>query len=322
MLASKLSRSGIVCIIGTLMVFVFSGGLHAQSPYPEKPITLIVPVSPGGSFDITSRLFGAYFPKYLPKPTSVVIVNKPGGAWNIGIREVYKAKPDGYTMGIFHITGNVATQIEGKADYSMEKIVWIGKVSEANPIAVVPTKGKYKTYQELKAAPRIKAAVVGVGSDTDTLICGHKLGLKITQISYNGATEAILSLIRGETDWAQYPYTPLKTSLVDTKELMAVWVYSAKRMEQLPDVPTIKEMGFEDLLDVVVQYRAFGLPPGVPEPIVKIMREAFNKTIADPEFIQKMKDARLWGDPGPADTLPKIVKSAMEQFYKYQEFLK
>ncbi len=301
---------------------VHSGMLAVILSLSIMMAALVVPVTPGGSFDITARIFATYFPKYLPKPTNVIVVNMPGGSWNIGIREVYRAKPDGYTMGIFIITGNVATQIGGKADYDLQKILWVGNIAEANPIAVVSSKSKYKNYQELKAAPKIKAAVVGVGSDTDTIICADRLGLKITQVSYNGAGEAILSMVRGETDYGQYPFFPLKTSIIDTKELTPLWVYGSKRLEQLPDVPTIKEMGFEDLLSVAPQYRAIGLPPGVPAPVLKILRDAFGKTVNDREFIQKMKDARMWGTPSPAEEVPKIVKMAFDQFNKYKDIIK
>jgi tripartite-type tricarboxylate transporter receptor subunit TctC len=315
---SMVSKSRVFRMVLVFFLILF-GAFGTALAYPEKNITLVVPVAPGGAFDVTSRIFATYFPKYLPKPTTVVVVNMPGGSWSVGIREVYKAKPDGYTMGIFHPTANVANQITGKADFDLEKISWLGSLSESNPISVVPTKSKYKTFQDLKAAAKIKAAVVGVGIDTDTLICAKTFGFNITQIPYNGSTEAILSMVRGETDWSQFPYAALKTSIQDSKELTPLWVYAARRLPQLPDVPTIKEMGYESLLSIVTQYRPIGLPPGVPPDTLKVLRDAFEKTLKDPDFIQKLRSANLAGNTASAEEVQKIVKEAIVQFTKFKE---
>ena len=121
-------------------------------------------------------------------------------------------------------------------------------------------------------------------SSTDalgTMVASKRIGLKMRFIPHDGSQLSILSAVRGDIDWVQYPFSTLKSSLVDSKELVPLMVYSEKRLKLLPDVPTVAELGYADLVDVVKQFRPVGGPPGLPDDIIQIWRDAFWKaTIA------------------------------------------
>lgn len=295
-----------------------------QKPgFPAKDITFVVPVSPGGGFDTFARMFVPYLQKYLPNPVNIIVENVPGGEWNIGINKIYRANPDGYTIGIFNMPANAVNQVLGTADFDLNKITWLGNISEVTYVTALSTKCKYKTLEELQKAPEVTAGVVGLSSTAGlgTIIAAQRMGIKMKPIPHDGSTEAILAAIRGDVDWAQYPYSTLKKSIVDSHDLNPVWVYARERLKDLPDVPTIVELGYEDLLDIVTMYRPVGATPGIPEEAARVLRDAFQKAVNDPEFQQKMIEADEPAKPMNAEETAAMVSRAIEQVAKYKDLI-
>ena len=109
-----------VCLLGVIVFAV--GPAAAESHFPSKAITFVVPVSPGGGFDTATRMIVPYLKKYLPGQPNVIVKNAPGGEWNIGIGKIYRAKPDGHTIGILNLPGNAVNQVLGTAKFDLRKI--------------------------------------------------------------------------------------------------------------------------------------------------------------------------------------------------------
>jgi len=307
-----------------LLVAVFApGNAEAKAAFPSKTITFVVPVTPGGGFDTATRMLVPYLRKYLPKNPNIIVRNIPGGEWNIGIGKMYRSKPDGHTIAILNLPGNAVNQVIGTAKFDLNKITWLGNISQVVYVTALSTKSKYRTVEDLKKAPEVTSGVVGLASTAGlgTIIAAERMGVKMKPIPHAGSVEAILSAIRGDVDWVQYPFSTLKKSIVDSQDLVPAWIYAKKRHKLLPNVPTIEELGYADLLDIITMYRPVGAPPGLPKDVEKIWKDAFWKATNDPEFQQKMVKANRNPVPMTPEETAAMVSGAVVEVGKYKELI-
>jgi tripartite-type tricarboxylate transporter receptor subunit TctC len=296
----------------------------AEMKFAAKTINFVVPTSPGGGFDTNARLIAPFLKKYLPDQPNVIIKNVPGAAWRLGIMEMYKSKPDGGTVCIFNIPGNVVDQVSGLAQYDLTKIAWVGNITGTFMVTALSPKTKVRTLDDLRKASNLKTGVVGLSSTASlaTLIAAEEMGFKVRPINYDGSTEALLSAIRGDTDLVTFNFPSIKKFIIDSKELIPFVVYSKNRIKEMPDTPTAVEMGYEKLLDVVGLDNMIGAPPGTPPEILKVWQTAFNRAIADPEF-QKMIKNQLKHDPTPlnGDQTAQKVNGYFQTYGKYKDLI-
>ena len=238
--------------------------------------------------------------------------------------EMYKSKPDGSTVCIFNIPGNVVDQISGLAQYDLAKVAWIGNITGTFMVTALSPKTKVRTLEDLRKATNLKTGVVGLSSTSSlaTLIAAEEMGFKVKPINFDGSTEALLSAIRGDTDLVTFNFPSIKKFIVDSKDLIPFVVYSRVRIKEMPDTPTIIEMGYEKLLEVVGLDNMVGAPPGTPLEVVRIWQAAFDKAIADPEF-QKMIRNQLKHDPTSlnGDQTAQKVNGYFKTYAKYKELI-
>lgn len=297
---------------------------EAKLQFPSRDITFIVPVSPGGGFDTYARILAPFLKKYLPGQPNVVVKNVPGGEWRLGIMEMYKAQPDGHTICIFNIPGNVVSQIIGQAEYDLTKVAWIGRITDSVYVAALSPKSKYRTLDDLRKAPKVKFGTVGVASSSSlaVIISAKEMGFKVEPVSYDGSSEAILGAVKGEVDYVTYQFPSLRKFIVDSKELIPFVVYAKERLKELPDTPTIGELGYEKLLDVVTIDYMVGTTPGTLQEILRVWREAFDKAVADPEFVAMMQE-QLKYRPNPlnGDQAALRVNNVLKIYAEYKDLL-
>ena len=136
---------GIGLLFALSLVVCAPGSVEAKSKFPTRAITFVIPTSPGGGFDTFSRILAPYLRKYLPGDPKIIIKNAPGGEWNIGISKMYRAKPDGRTIGVLNMPANAVNQLLGKAKYDLRKITWLGNVSRVTYVTALSRKSKYRT---------------------------------------------------------------------------------------------------------------------------------------------------------------------------------
>lgn len=293
-------------------------------PFPTKDVTFIVPVSPGGGFDTYARMLAPYLKKYLPGQPNVIVKNVPGGEWRVGIMEMYKATPDGHTISIFNMPGNLMGPITGRAEYDLTKIAWIGRITDTVYVVTASPKSGIKTLDDMKKKGEIKAGVVGLtsGSAIATILAGSEMGFKSKLINFDGSTEALLAAVRGDVDIAVFPFPSVQKYTVGSTDLTPVMVFTKDRLKELPNTPTAAELGFEKLLAVVSLDYMVGATPGTPDAIVKIWRETFDKANQDPEFADaltkqiKMKPGMLTGEQ-----TAKRVLETIDVYSKYKDLL-
>lgn len=297
----------------------------AQAAYPEagKTITWIIPTSPGGGFDTFSRMFIPYLQKELPNTPDIIVKNMRGGEWSIGLSALNRAKPDGYTIGISNMPGNAVNQVLGTANYDLGKFTWIGNISDVTYVACVSKTSKYQTLEAMQKAPEVTAGVVGLASmaGLGAILAADAMHYNIKPIPHDGSTEAILSAMRGDVDLVQYPMATLKKTIVDSKDLNPVWVFAKKRLKMLPDVPTIGEIGYPELADVVYMIRPVAGPPGMPADVTKTLRDAFAKAWSNPEFQEKLHKRGVDTEPLGGEELTEVVARQIKQVAGYKELI-
>jgi tripartite-type tricarboxylate transporter receptor subunit TctC len=260
-----------------------AGGAAAQA-YPDRPIDLIVPATPGSSADILGRVLTDMMAAKLGQ--RFVIYNKPGAGGILGTAEVSRAKPDGYTL--MHVAAySVTTQplTERQAGYSAQSFVPICQTFK-NDQVIVTRPNSYKTLAELVAASKAKPGGLDFGSPglgTIPHLAMAELS-QITKVPFNhvpfkGPAESIQMTLGGQIDFAVAPLTAASGSGLAMPALFA-----EKRNPSIPDVPTVKEQGFD--VSPLSIGGMFG-PAGLPAEI-KAKLENSCKTAVQSEPFQRM----------------------------------
>jgi tripartite-type tricarboxylate transporter receptor subunit TctC len=290
--------------------------------FPERTVTFICPQSAGGTFDTYSRLLAPYLKKYLPSSVNVVVENVTGGGYRVGLSRLLNSRPDGYTIGMFNLPGNVVTQIEGGVDWDLMKTTWIGKIADAPYIGALSAKSKLKNLEDMKKAEVVKVGTTGVASSAglSLVISCEALGIKVRLVNHDGAQEAVLAAIRGDVDYVMFtPGAVLR--YIASKDLIPVVVYTEKPFPGLPGVKTIGQLGFPELTELRTTY-GIGAANGIPQKTMEIWRDVLKKAVEDPEFGAKVEKAGLDpADYGSAEMVEKMTKRAFEQYSKYKDLI-
>jgi tripartite-type tricarboxylate transporter receptor subunit TctC len=261
----------------------------AAQDYPTKPINLVIQYPPGGSTDLTARALANGARKYLGQP--IVCENKSGGGGTVGVALVASKAPDGYTIGITTGSPTIAFHMGKLSFHPLNDLTPI--MRWGNYLFGMPVRAdaQWKTIKELFQYAKQNPDKVSYGSPgmgTPTHLAMEELslvsGIKFTHIPAKGIAENNTALLGGHIDvisdssgWAP---------LVDAGKFRLLATWGEKRSTRYPDVPTVKESGY----DIVVrsQIGVIG-PKGIPKPIVAKLGDAFKKAMEDPEFIAVMK---------------------------------
>jgi tripartite-type tricarboxylate transporter receptor subunit TctC len=323
-------------IIGVLCVFVgWAASADAQTPfYQGKTITIIVSTKAGDVYDLYPRLVAEFMPKHIPGNPNIIIQNVPGAAGLIGTNQIYNvAKPDGLTFGATYPAlyfEQLVKRPEVKFDWT--KFIWIGSTINSNSLMYMRADTPYKTIEDVRnASTPPKCGATGVTSSAYYMpkLLEQAIGTKFEIVSgYVAGQDIDLAVERGEVQcraftinafFAREPFiTWRKKNFVNV-----LYQTGSKPDERIKDVPLFNDLmnkykAQEDtrrLAKVVLASDEFGrplvFPPGVPADRVKIMRDAFDKTINDPALLAEAKKRRLDIDPATGQELQALAKEVM-----------
>jgi len=291
---------------------------HA-APYPDRPITLVVPFAPGGSTDILARIVAEHLYRALGQP--VIVENRSGASGNIGTAIVARSAPDGYTF-LFN-TMSVHTM-----NHALFAMMPFDGVSNFSPITLlayvtntmvvhpeVPANNVREFIDYAKANPG-KIAYASAGAGSTNHLCGA-LFEKMTQVSmvhvpYRGGAPAIADTVAGQT---QLIFTAGTQSLEHVKagKLRLLAVTEGKRSPLLPEVPTVAETvpGFE----MAVWYAAYG-PAGLSQEIVTRLNTEIGRILLLPEVKKQMEDIAVEVAGSSPDQLAKLTRADAEKWGK------
>ena len=270
---------------------------HAQV-YPAKPLRLVVPYPAGGGTDFFARTVGAQLSTQLGQP--IVVENRPGAATIVGAEAVAKSAPDGYTL----LLGDTATfavnsSLYKKLPYDPQKdFVPVSLTGRFALLLVVnPTRLTANTVQELveeakKAPGKIDYASPGPGSPHHLAMemFKQRTGTQFTHVPYKGAGPAIQDLLGGQVSLMLLDLAAGAPQIKSGK-LKALAVASDRRIQALPDLPTVAESGLAGF--EAWAWQALAVPAGTPRAIVERLNAEFRKAIGTPEIRQKLIDAGI-----------------------------
>ena len=261
----------------------------AQDSYPSRPITMIVPFPPGGVADITGRPLAAIMEKTLKQP--VVVVNRTGAGGALGMSQVAKSAPDGYTilMGLSSISiFPVSDRINGRQPaYEMKDFAPIALVSSDPTVLVVRAESTYRTLKDFVDAAKANPGKINYSSSGvyGTLhvameIFANAAGIKLFHVPYQGGGPAVTALLGGQVEaLASGPAAAIGQIKGGKMRALAAW--SDKRLALMPELPTFKELGYD--AEFYIWAGVFA-PAATPQPILARLREAVRATVADPDF--------------------------------------
>jgi len=266
--------------------FVIVSG-PARAEYPERPITLLVGFAPGGSLDLSARALGAAVEKILGKP--VVIENKTGGTGTVALAALLSQKPDGYTLcatpSSVLIRVSQMQKVPFKPLKSFKPI--IGYTAPQLGIAV-KTDAPWKTLKDLvddarKHPGKIKYATTGVGSTSHAAVeeIAARDKAHMIHVPFKGSNEAMTALMGGHVQFASL--TSEFVPLVKSGKLRLLATMGEERSPAFPQVPTMKEAGYDFVTDAVY---AIVAPAQLPPDLANKLEKAFTWAVRDKQYLK------------------------------------
>lgn len=276
-----------------LAAVAFAAGAAAQT-YPSKPIRVIVPFPPGGGTDIIARDVGQKVAALTG--WTLVVENRPGAGGNLGVDATAKSAPDGYTL-VLGQTSNLAINatLYSKLPYDPQKdLTPIVLVASAPLVLVTAGSSPFKTLDDAVKAARAKPGAINFASPGNGTVAHltselfqKAAGIKLQHIPYKGAAQALTDVIGGGVE-LYMSSVPTLLAQIRQGKLRALAVTSAKRVDDLPEVPTIQELGYPGF-DAVTWF-GFLAPAGTPKEIVAKLNAEFNKALQQPDLRKKLAD--------------------------------
>jgi tripartite-type tricarboxylate transporter receptor subunit TctC len=291
MLSLSRRRAGAAVLFAAALVLIADGAL---AEYPDKPVKIVVPFAPGGPTDVTARLVAQGLSQRLGK--QFYIENLPGAGGNTGTGVVARSAPDGYTLMVSSTSHMINVSLYEKIPYDPHKdFAPLTLLASSPNVLVVHPSVPAKTLQELvdemrKNPGKYSFAQPATGSTPHLSGELFKLHFKLdgyTMIPFTGAALAITSTIAGHTPTAWTALPPAITAVKDGK-LRALVVTSGKRVEGLPDVPTMAEAGVQGQeADTLTNMFA---PAGTPRDIIDKLNSAIAAILRSPEVNNTLKE--------------------------------
>jgi tripartite-type tricarboxylate transporter receptor subunit TctC len=296
----KFRGAMVFALVFLVLGWALSPGAWAQEKpkdYPNKPITLMVGFSAGGSSDLGARIIGEALKKIIGQP--IVVDNKAGAGSQVMLTDFKNnGKPDGYTMALINVPQiqTIVFDATRKASFTLKDFQPIANHVQDPGAILVRKESPFKTLEDFMAAAKatpgqIRVSTTGIGSDDHLAVLDfqRKTGLKFNIVHMRGTPEALTAALGGHID-VDFDNVGGFLPTVVSGEARVLAVMMEKRYPDLPDVPTFREKGI-DL--VSSSTRGYAMPAGTPMGIVKYMEQSIKKAMDDPDHIKRMKDAGL-----------------------------
>jgi tripartite-type tricarboxylate transporter receptor subunit TctC len=263
--------------------------------------------------------------KYLPNKVNIVPINIAAGAGSRGVTQLYRSKPDGYTIGIINIPGMfILQQQQGAGAYDLSKFSWIGTMGEGERYVIsVGSNSPLKTYADLKAlsAKRpVKLSVTGPEGTAyaATMIGAQLLGLKTQLITgYKGSADYVVAAIRGDSD-AVIAAIPTTLRFIRGGTIRAL--ASFETHSSFPGVPDATALGQPELDNISVE-RLIAAPPGLPTDIQNTLSTALAKALADPIVVKWAKENDLIMKSHTPQETARLIADQRAFFDKWKKYL-
>lgn len=300
-------------------LLAFSCAAASAQPFPSKPIRVLVPFPAGGTTDIVARIVGQRVSEQVGQP--VLVENRAGAGGTIAAAEVARAAPDGYTLLIHNITfpiASVAAALANRATYNVDAdfagvsvAVYVPFVWTAHPST--PGKDLREAMQHVKDFKPYTYGSTGPGSTMHVLgeALSRAANVQMTHVPYKGAAPLKQELIAGRINLGG---DQLSSSLGDIKagKLKALATSASRRIPELPDVPTVRELGYPML--EADGWNGFFAPAKTPREVIDRLHKEIASAMRNPDVAKRMREMAaepVGSSPAEQDA---ILKRQMDQF--------
>ncbi|MFC3337636.1 Bug family tripartite tricarboxylate transporter substrate binding protein [Paracandidimonas soli] len=266
---------------------------QSKSSFPERALTIVVPFSAGGGSDVVARILATGMSAKLGQ--SVIVENKTGASGNIGAEAVAKAKPDGYTL-LFGSMGvmSVNTHLYPNMSFQPEKdFTAIGRIYDTPHVIVVSPEFPATSLSDLISLAKSKPGSLtyaSAGNGTSTHLMGalfmDQTKTKLTHVPYKGNAPALNDTMGGHVA-IMFDQATNSTGQIRAKRLRALAVTSKNRLTDLPEVPTVGELGYPEL--EATSWTVLAAPADTPADIVEKLSQALEAALADADISEKIK---------------------------------
>jgi tripartite-type tricarboxylate transporter receptor subunit TctC len=299
-----------------LMLGVASAA-NAQS-YPEKPVKIIVPSTPGGAIDITGRIIGGKLSEYWGQP--VVVENRPGATMIIGAEAAAKSPADGYTLFVAH-DGTMAMNpvIYPNLSYDSQRdFAPISMIAKIPLVLFVHNSVAANSVADLvalaKANPgKLNHAAGGTATVLAIELFKYMAGVNIVNVQYKGAANAVASTVGGETQICFADLGSAKSGL-ESGHVRPLGVATLQRASQRPDLPTIDASGVPGYEDST--WMALFAPAATPKPILAKIEADVARALKQPEVRQRFESLSMEMQSGTSDELRRVLASDIDKWSK------
>jgi tripartite-type tricarboxylate transporter receptor subunit TctC len=307
-LKENLMKKIIKHVLGSMCLLV---SLSAMANYPDRHIELVVAFGVGGTSDLMGRAIANSLEKILKQP--IIVVNRPGAGGTIGVNHVARAKPDGYTLVVSSVSGMaVGPACVPNIPYdSVKDFIQVSTFSQVPNLVAVhesfPAKDFRGFIQELKKNPnkynygaqycthlQMIAEQIKIGSGVEFNFIPYKTGPQVVVDTLNNQVQILFETV--PTSWQHI-------QLGRVRPMAVAW---HTRLPELPNVPTLLELGLEDAN--ITAWYGIAVPSGTPPEIVKKLNLAIKEAIKDPEFLEKMKSQQAMPDYSTPEEMKKMLQ--------------
>jgi tripartite-type tricarboxylate transporter receptor subunit TctC len=293
----------------------------ADDAYPNKPIRIIVPFTPGGSPDILARAVGQKITE--ATGVSVVVENIPGAGGTIGADRVAKAAPDGYTLLMGHVgTLAVAPSVYPQLPYdpvkSFAAVALVAKVPNILAVnASMPVKNIAELVAYLKANPgKVNYGSGGNGSAAHLAMEYFKMSTQtfIVHVPYRGTAPAVMDTVAGQIQMV-FTGAPAVMPMVKSGKLKALGVSSVKRMDTMSDIPTLAESGVKGLNGFEAdQWYGLVAPAGTPMAITQKLNQVVNKSLFAQDISTRLRSEGAIPAPTTPENFEQLIQSEIKRW--------
>jgi tripartite-type tricarboxylate transporter receptor subunit TctC len=276
-------------VFAMVLVGVFTASCGDSEPeFPNRDIEWFVGFNAGGGFDVASRIIADKMSEDLG--VNVVVRNIPGGGGRRAVQEISRGEPDGYSISIVNMPNQITAELLDPEGVDFNAISWIGR-------AVIQTYGMYvaesyphSTPQEIAASsPEPRFCLTGLSGHSFLVaaIATKELGIPWNPVTGYQGSDIRAGQLRKECELASGPIAGDTLTAVNGPDFKVLWMFADERFDQVPDAPTISELGYSDVGGATLANNGLVMaPPGTPDSVLKILSDSLNKVLDNPEVIE------------------------------------
>lgn len=287
---------------------------QAQTVYPTKNINYIIPFVPGGESDVVARWQQDLFQKRYA-PHQIIVLNRPGAGGALAWSQLNREAPDGHTVTGVNLPHLVLQPLEGNVQFRTDDITSVYFFHYTPDAIIVPANSPYRSLTELiEAAKREPERISIAGSGTNsanhaaTVRLESMANVKLTYVPFKGTGDLVSSLVGGHVQ-AAMSYTTLALQLKERVRMLAV--ATAQRHPLFPDVPTLRELGF-DWVDGA--YRGVAVPKDTPEALRQQVSKLFAELNSDPDMRKRKSAAGFELVDVPYEQIPEFMRQRAQAY--------